>query len=107
MSALHWAAFNDDDLLTTNLLAHGAKITLSHHGHNPVDIAGLCRNGTIVETLTNHLIKICPTPSNEEIEAAMVEIADNNEENVNPVDHTPASTNQIAPSPDGEEKNEV
>jgi ankyrin repeat protein len=56
MSALHWAAFNDDDLLVSYLLHHGAKITTSYHDHNPIDIAGLCRHEKIVDTLTTHLM---------------------------------------------------
>jgi ankyrin repeat protein len=67
MSALHWAAFNGDDMLVSYLLHHGAEFSTSYHGHTSIDIAGLCRHSNVVDTLTAHLMKICKPIGKEEL----------------------------------------
>jgi ankyrin repeat protein len=91
MSPLHWAAFTGDELLVTKLLLHKAKFTVSVHNHNPIDIAGLCRHGTVVDTLTAHLMSECPPPDALEVENALKEIEQCNTENANSLGRTPTN----------------
>ena len=41
MTALHWAAYNDDHAVVKLLLKQGAKSTINAKGYAPVDIAAL------------------------------------------------------------------
>ena len=42
MTALHWAAFNEDDQTCDLLLKNGAKLLLNSNLITAVDIAGYC-----------------------------------------------------------------
>jgi ankyrin repeat protein len=44
LTALHWAAFNDDKAVVKLLLRHGANLYYSSTDETPIDIAGLCEN---------------------------------------------------------------
>jgi ankyrin repeat protein len=49
MTALHWAAFNDDMESVKLLLDFGAKSTLNKKKLTPVDIAARCLNVDVIE----------------------------------------------------------
>ena len=48
MTALHWAAYNDDREVIQMLLAAGAKQTWNRALFAPVDLAGFCGNYDVV-----------------------------------------------------------
>ena len=53
MTALHWAAFNNDSALVTYLLSlDGVKLEFNNEGYTPCDVAGFCRNKNVVRVLT-------------------------------------------------------
>lgn len=51
MTALHWAAYNDDARTTQLLIKSGAKSLFNIDKNTPVDIAAICENWTIVRIL--------------------------------------------------------
>ena len=44
LTALHWAAFNDDKRVVNYLLNNGARIQYSATDEAPIDVAGLSQN---------------------------------------------------------------
>ena len=44
LTALHWAALNNDPIVVSYLLTKGAKMEYSKQYQTPVDVAGLCSN---------------------------------------------------------------
>ena len=40
LTALHWAALNDDYRVVQYLLSHGAKMQFSNYHQTPLDVAG-------------------------------------------------------------------
>lgn len=48
MTALHWAAYNNDYKVVELLLQCGAKSLLNKDNNAPVDIAALCENWEVV-----------------------------------------------------------
>lgn len=48
MTALHWAAYNNDFKVVELLLSYGAKSQLNKDNNAPVDIAALCENWEVV-----------------------------------------------------------
>ena len=54
LTALHWAAFNDDPELVRILLAKGARQLESNSGSMAVDIAGFMQNKRMVKIFMEH-----------------------------------------------------
>jgi ankyrin repeat protein len=56
LTALHWAALNNDPIVVSYLLTKGAKMEYSKQYQTPVDVAGLCANLEVryLETLKNN-----------------------------------------------------
>lgn len=56
LTALHWAALNNDPIVVSYLLTKGAKMEYSKQYQTPVDVAGLCENLEVryLETLKNY-----------------------------------------------------
>ena len=52
---LHWAAYHGDVDLVRTLLRKGAVQQKSNQGYAPVDIAGFCSNGKVIEVITHEL----------------------------------------------------
>jgi hypothetical protein len=50
LTALHWAALNNDSIVVSYLLTKGAKMEYSKHYQTPVDVAGLCANLEVLFT---------------------------------------------------------
>ena len=44
LTALHWAALNDDFRVVQYLLSHGAKMQFSNYNQIPLDVAGTHNN---------------------------------------------------------------
>lgn len=53
MTALHWAAYNDDLDVTKLLLSCNALQLLNIDGNAPVDIAAICNNWNIVKVFAD------------------------------------------------------
>jgi len=53
MTAMHWAAFHDDQKVITYLLNKGAKLVYSFEDKSPLDL--VCRHGN--DFLANEVIK--------------------------------------------------
>eukprot|EP00347_Sterkiella_histriomuscorum_P001432 403372059 len=51
LTPLHWAAFNEDKNSVLYLLQNGAILQRGFNLHTPLDIAGICDNKEIVETI--------------------------------------------------------
>ncbi|CDW85080.1 anoctamin-like protein [Stylonychia lemnae] len=51
LTALHWAAFNEDKSVVVFLLNNKAILQQSTNIHTPLDVAGVCENFGIVETI--------------------------------------------------------
>ena len=48
MTPLHWAAYQNDNLMVELLLKEGARLRTSKLGDTPVDVAGFCGKEDIV-----------------------------------------------------------
>ena len=48
MTALHWAAYNNDATVVRLLLSNNAKLKINSDGNTPVDIAGFCEKWDVV-----------------------------------------------------------
>ena len=57
MTPLHWAAYQNDNLLVELLLKEGARLITSKLGDTPVDIAGFCGKQDIVMIFLRNLEK--------------------------------------------------
>lgn len=57
MTALHWAAYNDDLQVVKILLRNGAESTLNSEGYAPVDIAAVRSQWDIVRYFMDNLRK--------------------------------------------------
>ncbi len=55
LTALHWAAFNDDPSVVLYLLEKGAKHNFSTEDETPIDIAGLCDNKNVRVTKSDRI----------------------------------------------------
>jgi len=44
LTALHWAALNDDNRVVQYLLSHGANMQYSNYQQTPLDVAGTSTN---------------------------------------------------------------
>ncbi len=44
LTALHWAALNDDSRVVDYLLKQGASMKFSNFEQTPIDVAGICTN---------------------------------------------------------------
>ena len=49
LTALHWAAFNDDRFVVSYLMSQGALMYYSNNDETPLDIAGLCENYEVLQ----------------------------------------------------------
>ena len=55
LTPLHWAAFNEDKNTVLYLLKHNAILQPNTtNNHTPLDIAGICENNGIVETILQY-----------------------------------------------------
>ena len=54
LTALHWAAFNDDKVIVNFLLNNGASILCSSSDETPLDIAGLCEHYEVANIILLH-----------------------------------------------------
>ena len=55
MTPLHWAAYNDDSKIVYLLLSKGAIMAKNREDNMPVDIAGFCGNGHVVNIFAEQI----------------------------------------------------
>ena len=55
MTPLHWAAYQNDNLMVELLLKEGAHLCMNKLGDTPVDVAGFCDKEDIVLIFLHNL----------------------------------------------------